>query len=78
MFKRIVAAIVGLVAVFAGLVSCFFTIKATADFKDPGVSFWSAAFGILIMSSMSSPRWGSDCDSCDLPGRTGANRAAAG
>jgi len=50
--ERIVAAIMGPVALFTPFVAAVYAITALEDFKNSAVSFWSAAGGELIMCSM--------------------------
>lgn len=53
MSKRIVASIVGLVAVFVSLIACVFAIEATRDvLKNPAVFSCFDVFGFLTMWSM--------------------------
>ena len=51
-WQRPVAAILGPVALFAAFVASVYAIMAIEDFKNPAVSFWSAAGAGIIMCSM--------------------------
>ena len=50
--KRIIAAIIGTLAIAAGIVACGFGYEAAWDFRSPEASFWSNAFGTLLMGTM--------------------------
>ncbi len=51
MSKRILAGTVGLVAVLAGIVSCYYAVAATAGFYR-ATTFWSRVIGLLFMWSL--------------------------
>ena len=46
------AAILSPIALFAAFVASVYAIMAIEDFKNPAVSFWSAAAGELVMCSV--------------------------
>ena len=50
--KRIIAAMIGILAIAAGIVACGFAYEAAWDFRSPEASFWSNAFGSLLMGAM--------------------------
>jgi hypothetical protein len=52
MWKRIVASIVGVIAVLAGLVAVVYSIEAIQDFRNPAVPLRLAILGEFIMCSM--------------------------
>jgi hypothetical protein len=52
MWKRIVASIVGAIAVFAGLVAVAYSIEAIQDFWNPAVPLRLAILGEFVMCSM--------------------------
>lgn len=52
MSKRIFAATIGVLSVFAGLAASGYAISVSEDFRNPAVSFWFAALGELVMCSM--------------------------
>jgi hypothetical protein len=52
MSKRMVAAVVGVIAVFAGLVTLAYAIEAIQDFRNPAVPVRLAILGEFIMCSM--------------------------
>ena len=52
MSKRIIAAIIGLLAIAAGLVACGFTLEVAHDFRSPETPFWGNVFGSLFMGAV--------------------------
>lgn len=50
--KRIVAAVVGVIAVFAGLIALAYAIEGIQDFTNPAVPVRLAILGEFIVSSM--------------------------
>lgn len=53
MSKRVLAGVVGALAVVAGLIAFIYASMATGDFRNPNVSFWTAILGIGIMGLLS-------------------------
>ena len=52
MSKRIIAAIIGLLAIAAGLVACGFTLEVAHDFRSPETPFWENVFGSVFMGAV--------------------------
>jgi hypothetical protein len=52
MAKRIIAGILGTLAVFASLLPSGYAFEIFKDFKNPDVSFWSNVLGVLFMCSI--------------------------
>lgn len=52
MWKRAIAAIVGLVAAVAALIACVYAIQGSEDFENPGVPFRFAVLGTFLMCSI--------------------------
>lgn len=50
--KRVIAAIIGLLAIAAGLVACGFTLEVTHDFGSPETPFWENVFGSVFMGAV--------------------------
>jgi len=52
MAKRIIAGILGLLALFASLLPMGYAFEFLSDFKNPDVTFWSNFLGELFMCSI--------------------------
>jgi len=52
MAKRLIAGILGAIAVVASLLPLGYAFEGFGDFQNPGVPFWSIILGIFIMCSI--------------------------
>jgi hypothetical protein len=50
--KRIIAAIIGALAVAVGIVACGYTYEVSRDFGNPQVSFWPNVLGTAFMGTI--------------------------
>jgi len=50
--KRIIAAIIGTLAVAVGIVACGYTYEVARDFGNPEVSFWPNVLGTAFMGTI--------------------------